>query len=325
MAQPTIRQLQVFERITRSQNFSQAARELHLTQPTVSMQMAQLQTVVGTQLFYPVGKKMHLTEAGEIVLATARSVLDDLEQMHARLLALKGLEAGRLRLAVVTSAKFFAPRLLGYFLQQHPAIEPALTVTQRDVLLQRMRDNLDDLYVFSVPPSAPDLAVEPFMPNELVAIAAHDHPLARRRGAISVAELCSYPFLQRESGSGTRTLIERFFAEQGIAVQPRMELGSNFAIEQAVATGVGVSIVSRTMLNGLHLGDEICVLNVEGLPLRGHWYLVYLKTKAELPVVRRFRDFVREFPHEMPGQESTFGRLPHRSDGRKAKHRKGAA
>lgn len=305
MAQPTLRQLQVFERIARSRNFSQAARDLHLTQPTVSVQMAQLQAIVGTSLFYPVGKKMHLTEAGEIVLTTARSVLDSLDAMRARLLALKGLEAGRLRLAVATSAKFFAPRLLGHFLQRHPAIEPALTVTQRDVLLRRMRDNLDDLYVFSVPPNAPDLVVEPFMPNEFVAIAAHDHPLARRRGAISVAELCSHPFLQRESGSGTRTLIERFFAEQGITVQPRMELGSNFAIEQAVATGVGVSIVSRAMLDGLHLGDEIRVLDVEGLPLRGHWYLVYLKTKAELPVVKSFREFLRQFPHELPGQGAT--------------------
>ena len=309
MAQPTVRQLQVFERIARSQNFSHAARDLHLTQPTVSVQMAQLQAIVGTPLFYPVGKKMQLTEAGEVVLATARSVLDGLEAMRARLLALKGLDAGRLRLAVATSAKFFAPRILGHFLQQHPAIEPSLTVTQRDVLLARMRDNLDDLYVFSVPPSAPDLAVEPFMSNDLVAIAAHDHPLAQRRGAISVAELCRYPFLQRESGAGTRILIERFFAEAGITVKPRMELGSNFAIEQAVATGVGVSIVSRTMLDGLHLGDEIRVLNVRGLPLRGHWYLVYLKTKAELPVVKSFREFLREFAHELPGQGATPARL----------------
>lgn len=325
MAQPTVRQLQVFERIARSQNFSQAARELHLTQPTVSMQMAQLQAIVGTPLFYPLGKKMHLTEAGEIVLSTARSVLDSLEAMRARVLALQGLEAGRLRLAVATSAKFFAPRLLGHFLQQHPAIEPSLTVTQRDVLLQRMRGNLDDLYVFSVPPSAPDLAVEPFMPNELVAIAARDHPLARRRGAISVADLCSYPFLQRESGSGTRTLIERFFAEQGIVVQPRMELGSNFAIEQAVATGVGVSIVSRTMLDGLHLGDEIRVLNVAGLPLRGHWYLVYLKTKAELPVVQRFRAFLREFPHDAPGLGVHSSISARRAGGPAARRTKGSA
>ena len=324
MAQPTVRQLQVLERIARSQNFSQAARELHLTQPTVSMQMALLQAVVGTPLFYPVGKKMHLTEAGEIVLSTARNVLDSIEQMRARLLALQGLDAGRLRLAVVTSAKFFVPRLLGHFLQQHPAIEPSLTVTQRDVLIRRMRDNLDDLYVFSVPPSAPDLAVEPFMPNELVAIAARDHPLARRRGAISVAELCSYPFLQRESGSGTRILIERFFAEQGITVQPRMELGSNFAIEQAVATGIGVSIVSRTMLVGLHLSDDICVLDVEGLPLRGHWYLAYLKAKAELPVVRRFRDFMCEFSHELPGQHISSSRAARRSPGRTAKNTKGS-
>lgn len=316
MAQPTIRQLQVFERIARSLNFSQAARELHLTQPTVSVQMAQLQAIVGTPLFYPVGKKMQLTEAGEIVLATARGVLDGLEAMRARLLALKGLDAGRLRLAVATSAKFFAPRLLGHFLQQHPAIEPSLTVTQRDVLLARMRDNLDDLYVFSVPPSAPDLAVEPFMPNELVAIAAHDHPLARRRGAISVAELYRYPFLQRESGSGTRILIERFFAEQGLTVQPRMELGSNFAIEQAVATGVGVSIVSRTMLDGLRLGDEIRVLDVEGLPLRGHWYLVYLKAKADLPVVKSFREFLGRFAHE-PGPQVGHAKKPRRAASRR--------
>jgi len=302
MPQPTVRQLQVLERIARSQNFSQAARELHLTQPTVSMQMAQLQAIVGTPLFYPLGKKMHLTEAGQIVLETARSMLDSLEQMRARLLALKGLDAGRLRLAVVTSAKYFTPRILGHFLQRHPAIEPSLTVTQRDVLLRRMRDNLDDLYVFSVPPQEANLVVEPFMPNELVAIAARNHPLAQHQGVIGLAEFCRHPFLQREAGSGTRTAIERFFAEQGIAVQPRMELGSNFAIEQAVATGLGVSIVSRTMLDGLHLGDEIRVLNVEGLPLRGHWHLVYMKAKAEFPVVKHFRDFLLQFAPELQRQ-----------------------
>ncbi len=295
MRQPTVRQLQVFERIARSQNFSQAARELHLTQPTVSMQMAQLQELVGSPLFYPLGKRMHLTEAGEVVLHTARTVLDSLEAMHARLQALNGLEGGRLRLGVVTSAKFFVPRILGYFLKQHPAIEPSLTVTQREVMLQRMRDNLDDLYIFSVPPHGPDIAVEAFLPNELVAIAARTHPLATRKRKISLEELCEYPFLQRESGSGTRTTIERHLQQQGIRLRPRMELGSNFAIEQAVATGIGVSIVSRTMLQTSHFGDEIRVLNVRGLPIRGHWYLVYLKPKAELPVIRQFREFLREF------------------------------
>lgn len=294
MAQPTIRQLQVFERIARSGNFSQAARELHLTQPTVSMQMAQLQETAGTPLFYPIGKKMHLTEAGEIVLLTARGILDGLEQMHARLHALQGLEGGRLRLGVATSAKYFAPRILGHFLQRHPLIEPSLTVTQREVLLQRMRENLDDLYIFSVPPQAPDLSVEAFLPNELVAIAAHDHPLARRTRPISLKELCEYPFIHREAGSGTRIIIERHLAALGLEIRPRMELGSNFAIEQTVATGIGVSIVSRTMLEGLQLGDEIRVLDVQDLPIRGYWYLVFLNAKAELPVVRQFRGFLKE-------------------------------
>lgn len=298
MAHPTLRQLQVFERIARCGNFSQVARELHLTQPTVSMQMAQLQDIVGSPLFYTHRKKLHLTEAGEIVLASARIMLDGLEQMQARLQALKGLEGGRLRLGVVTSAKYFAPRILGHFLQQHPAIEPTLSVTQRDVLLRRMQDNLDDLYIFSIPPGGADLIVEPFMPNELVAIAARHHPLARHR-RIPLAEFCAQPFLMRESGSGTRITIERHLAQHGITIRPRMELGSNFAIEQVVATGMGVSIVSRNILAGLHFGEEIRVLDVETLPIRGHWYLVYLGAKAELPVVGHFRRFVHQYTDEL--------------------------
>lgn len=298
MARPTLRQLQVFERIARCGNFSQVARELHLTQPTVSMQMAQLQDIVGSPLFYTHRKKLHLTEAGEIVLASARCMLDGLEQMQARLQALKGLEGGRLRLGVVTSAKYFAPRILGHFLQQHPAIEPTLSVTQRDVLLRRMQDNLDDLYIFSIPPEGADLIVEPFMPNELVAIAARHHSFARRR-RIRLAELCAQPFLMREPGSGTRMTIERHLAQHGITLRPRMELGSNFAIEQLVATGMGVSIVSRNILAGLHFGKEIRVLDVETLPIRGHWYLVYLGTKVELPVVGHFRRFVHQHTDEL--------------------------
>jgi len=295
MAHPTLRQLQVFERTARCGSYSQVARDLRLTQPTVSMQMAQLQDIVGAPLFYTFRKKLYLTDAGEIVLQGARIMLDGLEQMQTRLQALKGLEGGRLRLGVVTSAKFFAPRILGHFLQQHPAIEPSLTVTQRDVLLQRMRDNLDDLYVFSVPPEAADLTVEAFMPNELVAIVARHHPFARRRRPIGLAEFCAQPFLQREAGSGTRMTIERFLAQHGIRIKPRMELGSNFAIEQAVATGVGVSIVSRTMLAGLYFGEEVRVVDVQGLPIRGHWYLVFLSAKGDLPVVRQFRSFIQQF------------------------------
>lgn len=297
-----MRQLQVFERIARSQNFSQAARELHLTQPTVSMQMAQLEHIVGSPVFYQVGKKMHLTEAGEVVLRSARAVLDSLDQMNAQLLALKGLEGGKLRLGVVTSAKFFAPRILGHFLQLHPALEPSLTVTQRDVLLRRMHENLDDVYIFSVPPKETEIEIEPFLPNELVAIASRDHRFTRRKRPIRLAELCAEPFLQREAGSGTRILIEQFLAGHGLSVKPRMELGSNFAIEQAVATGVGVSIVSRIMIEGLHLSEEISVLDVEGLPISGHWYLAFLKSKADLPIVGQFRAFLREKGVEVLGQ-----------------------
>lgn len=309
MALPTLRQLQVFERLARCGNFSQVARELHLTQPTVSMQMAQLQDIVGAPLFYFVRKRLYLTQAGEVVLQCARMMLDGLEQMQTRLLALQGLESGRLRLAVATSAKFFAPRLLGRFLQRHPAIEPTLTVTQREVLLDRLRDNLDDVYIFSVPPQVETLDIEPFLPNELVAIAARQHPFARRRRPIALEEFCAEPFLQREPGSGTRLTIERFLAERGIRLRSRMELGSNFAIEQAVATGMGVSIVPSVMFAGLRTAGEVRVLNVEGLPIAGQWFLVYRKPKAGMPVVEQFRAFVHEFRQEWTAGAGRFNRL----------------
>lgn len=292
MRKPTVRQLQVLERIARSMNFSQAGRELHLTQPTVSMQMRQLADTVGAPLFQHLGKRLFFTEAGEQVLAAARQILDALDQMDSRLAALGGLERGHLRLGVVTTAKFFAPRLMGEFQQLHPGIEASLTVARRDELLRRLRENLDDIYIFSIPPEGANLTVEPFLENELVVIAARQHPLAARKTAIPPAALCAYPFIQREAGSGTRTMTDRFFAKHGLTPRIQMELGSNFAIQQVVATGIGIAIVSRTAIDGLASGSDLALLNVKGFPLRGWWHLVYPTSKSASPVVRQFAEFV---------------------------------
>ena len=292
MRKPTVRQLQVLERIARSMNFSQAGREMHLTQPTVSMQMRQLADTVGAPLFQHLGKRLFFTEAGEHVLAAARQILDALDQMDSRLAALGGLERGHLRLGVVTTAKFFAPRLMGKFQQLHPGIEASLTVARRDELLRRLRENLDDIYIFSIPPEGANLTVEPFLENELVVIAARQHPLAARKAAIAPAALCAYPFLQREAGSGTRTMTDHFFAKHGLTPRIQMELGSNFAIQQVVATGIGIAIVSRTTIDGLGSGKDLALLNVKGFPLRGWWNLVYQTSKSASPVVRQFAEFV---------------------------------
>jgi DNA-binding transcriptional LysR family regulator len=296
MKNATLHQLKVFEAVARNLSFTRAAEELHLTQPTVSIQIRQLGDIVGLPLLEQVGKRTHLTEAGRELLTVCHEVFDGLSRFEMLVSDMKGVKAGKLRLAVITTAKYFVPRLLGPFCDLYPGIEVSLKVTNRERILQRLMDNEDDLYILGQPPEHMDVQVEPFLDNPLVVLAPSNHPLAREKH-ISVQRLAEEPFLMRESGSGTRLATERFFAEQGLSVKVRMELGSNEAIKQAVAGGLGLAVLSAHTLALEKSSDELVVLDVEGFPIRRQWYAVYARDKQLSVVARTFREFLL---HESP-------------------------
>ncbi|MEW6678077.1 MAG: LysR family transcriptional regulator [Pseudomonadota bacterium] len=286
----TFRQLEIFEAIARLGSFTRASEELFLTQPTVSMQMKKLTDIVGTPLVEQVGKKVLLTEDGRELAQASREIFAILDRFAMSVAQRRGLEKGRLKLMAITTASYFAPRLLGEFARQHPGIEVSLRVTNREQVLASMAENLDDLYLLGTPPEEFDVVTIPIMDNPIVVLAAPDHPLAGQK-KISLEELAREPWIMREAGSGTRKAIERLFQAHGLEIQPRLELGSNEAIKQAILSGLGISALSCHALT-LHHPGQFAVLNAEHFPIQRHWYAVHPASRQMSIVARAFLDFL---------------------------------
>lgn len=299
MRRATFRQLEVFEAIARLGSFTRASEELYLTQPTVSMQMKKLGNAVGLPLYEQVGRQIQLTDAGRELAATAREILQSLEHYDMAVAEMQGLKKGKLHLTVATTAKYFAPRMLGEFSRIHPGIEVSLKVTNRQKVLDRAAENLDDLYILCQPVSHVDLVARPFLENPLVVLAHPEHPLAGVRN-IPIARLAEEPFLMREIGSGTRMSVEQTFASHGVKLNIRMELGSNEAIKQAILGGLGISVLSRHTLGVGGMGEPV-VLDVEGFPIVRQWHIAYPRGKQLSVVAKAFLEFLWE--NVMPDAE----------------------
>jgi DNA-binding transcriptional LysR family regulator len=287
----TLGQLKAFEAVARLGSFSGAANELFVTQPAVSKKIRLLQEEVGLPLFEQIGKRIYLTDAGRLLLSVSRDWLETWARFEQSIADLQGLKQGRLRIAVVTTSKYFVPRVLGPFCERYPGIDVAMEVINRDRLLERLARNEDDLYIMGVPPDDLDIDSEPLIGNPLVVVAPASHPLAKRR-RIPFSELADQVFLMREKGSGTRIAIERLFAEKLTPLQVKMELGSNEAIKQAVAGGLGLAIMSRHALHPMTGSDGIVELKVQGFPLKRSWYVVTPRGKQLSVVAQTFLEFL---------------------------------
>jgi len=294
----TLRQLKVFESVARKLSYTGAARELHLSQPAVSMQIKQLEESTGLPLFEQVGKKTFLTEAGKEFYHYTRVILQQLEEVDEVLEALKGVSRGRLEITVATTANAFATRLLAMFKQRHGGVTISLDVTNRETLLRQIADNEKDIAIMGRPPGDQELTAHPFADNPLVIVAAPDHPLATEKH-IPLSKLRDETFVVRERGSGTRTAMERFFNEHKMAITSSLEMNENEAIKQAVQAGMGLGIVSMHTLELELETGRLVILDVEDFPIMRHWYLVHRASKRLPPVAQAFEDFVLSEGHAM--------------------------
>lgn len=288
----TLPQLRAFEASARLGSLTRAAHELHMAQATASVQIKKLSETVGLPLFEQVGRRIYLTDAGQRVYSGCSEVFRAFSSLEQTLAELRGLASGELRLAVSTTTKYFAPRLLGAFVQRHPGIEAFLQVHNRESLLERLDRNEDDLYLFVEPPEERQVVVQAVLQNPLVALARHDHPLAGERG-IAFARLAAEPFLMREPGSGTRSMVLRLFARYGAAPNVRMALNGDEAIREAIVAGYGVSILPRHTFALEPANAELACLDVEGLPVETSWHFVYPVGKRLSVAARAFMDFAR--------------------------------
>ena len=287
----TLHQLRIFLSVARHGSFARAAAAMHLSPPTLSLQVKQLSETVGQPLFEQLGKRIFLTAAGQTLAQACEDIENRMERLSQDLAMLQGVERGSLRVAILTTVKYTVPKLLGSFCVAHPGIDVAMQVGNRENLLQRLAGNQDDLYIMGQPPEHMDVVCEPFADNPLVLVAPPGHPLAGQR-RIAPQRLAKEPFILREAGSGTRLTSERYFAEQGVTITPRLEVSSHEAIKQVVAGGLGVAVVSAsTVVSELALG-ELVQLDVKGFPLMRHWYVVYPRGKHLSPAAQAFKQWL---------------------------------
>ena len=284
----TFKQLRIFLAVFDAGSVSAAAKSTHVTQPTVSMQLKEISNAVGLPLYEVISKKIYFTDAGKELACTAREMLNAWSNFEQSIDAAKGLTRGKLKIAVVSTAKYFMPRLIGQFCKKYPDIDISLEILNRDGVLMRMRENLDDLYIMSQPPTDMDLIDDIFLHNPLVPIAAYSHPLTKKT-SVPLNSFLDQRFILREKGSGTRMTIDKYFKTQKFRPDIRMELGSNEAIKEAVAGGLGIGVVSKHALHGHQKEHGVAIINVKGFPIMSHWHIVHPAKKHLPPVAVAFK------------------------------------
>ncbi len=288
----TLHRLKVFLSVARRASYSRAAEELCLSQPAVSIQVRELERTVGAGLFERVGGTVTLTEAGRALAPYAEKILALVDETRMVMEELRGLKRGRIALAAVSTAgAFVVPPLLGAFRKGHPGISISLEVVNRATIHQRLAHNECDLAIMGRPPDEVPCVAVPFLPEELVVIAAPAHPLVRER-RIPVQRLAGEVFIQREPGSGTRLAVEEFFRERGVVIESSLELGGNSAVKEAVASGMGVAVLSRCAVEAEVAWKRVALLDVQGFPLVRQWHIVNRKDKRLSQAAEAFKAFL---------------------------------
>ncbi|WP_026376427.1 LysR family transcriptional regulator [Aestuariibacter salexigens] len=291
----TFRLLEVFQHVADCGSVTAASEQLSLSQPTVSLQLKKLNTMCGLPLLETHQGQLHMTEAGRAVYRCAQDVLNAQAKLTSHIQALKGVEVGSLRLAVVTTAKYIIPPLLADFCKAHPGIDVHLKVGNRAQIIERLQQNRDDIYIFSHPPEALKVDVQRFMPNRLHVIASADY---RGPDNCRLEDIIEYKFLLREPGSGTRLAVDEFCERHDIHMHNTMLIESNEAIKLAVASGLGLAILSEYTL-AQSPDPRVKILHIDGFPLRSYWHAVTLSNRplslASQSFAKHLADYGKQF------------------------------
>jgi len=284
----TLKQLYSFESVIRLGGFTSASKELHITQPAVYMQVQQLQESIGAKLFDINGKKISPTFVGKKIYKTAIETINTLENSKLEIDEVLNPDSGHLQIAVATTANSFISALLAKFKNDFPKMTFYIDVTNRQSLLDNLKNNNADLVIMGEPPKDIPLTSHAFMQNPLIAIAHPGNELLNNKN-ITIKDLSKETLLTREIGSGTRITIERF---TGLNFNSDIQINSNEAIVEAVQAGLGIGFVSMHSVN-LQLKNKIIrQLEVEPFPILRQWHIVH-NAEADLsPIARRFKQYV---------------------------------
>jgi len=287
-----LHQLATFQVVAKHCSFVRAAEELHFSQPAVSAQIRHLETSLGVKLVDQIGRRTHLTQAGEELYLYSQKIFSLIDETLDNMEALRSPHYGRLSVgADTTVGTYVIPGLLGKFHQIYPQVEISLEVLNRASLVDALASNRVDMAIMGKVPADMPVEIEPFAFNELVLVASPTHRLAGLEN-VPIGELGREHFLLREPGSGTRAALESVFQEAGVPLQVSMQVGNNSAIKQGVAAGLGIALISRVALDMELETNRLKILNVEGFPVVRQWRLVHVREKHLSATARAFKSFL---------------------------------
>jgi len=293
MRNVTFKQLRVLAAVVRTGSVTGAAQQLNVSPPAVTLQMQLLQDQAGLPLVERNAAGTTATDAGAEILRAVEQIETILADCSAALAAIAGTQSGMVSVGVISTAKYFAPRVLGAFARAHPGIDLRITIGNRAEMIEGLNRYAIDIAVMGLPPDQLDVDVTVIGDHPHVIIAPPDHPLARRTG-IAPADLAGETFLVREPGSGTRGLMERFFTEAGIAPRIGMQISSNETIKQAVIAGLGIAFISGHTIDSALATKSLTILDVAGLPIVGQWCVAHLRQRRLMPAAAAIRAFFIE-------------------------------
>lgn len=300
-------QLNVFLVAAETLNFTQAARLLHMSQPSVSQHIQSLEQSFGQPLFVRSGRHIELTDAGEALLPLAREMVKRSIQIEETMKSLEGEVHGQLLVGCSTTpGKYILPKLLADFHDLYPKVRVSCNVSAQDETFRKLCDG--DIHVAMVSEpyvSCRDVETHRFMIDPVILIVPFDHPWAAR-DEIDVADLYEGDFIFREEGSGTESAVRRALTTAGIAIeelQTCLILGSSEAIALSVQEGIGVGFVSSIVVTRLVEG-RVAIVKVKGLEVKRQIYIgSHIRRPASVPQ-RVFWEFIK---NEIVRQDQNLG------------------
>lgn len=287
----TIRQLRALATVQATGSITSAANRLALTQPAVTLQLRNLQALAGLPLIQRTGNGMALTDVGRTVLALAERVELALLDCEQALDMIAGRSGGRVSIGAVSTAKYFVPFVIAAFSQRFPKIDVSLKIRNRQDIHAALRGYDLDIAIMGQPPVDLEVEMRPLGEHPHIIVAPASHPLSKRRRC-SAPDLSNETFISRESGSGTRMLMERFFEQHGLQPKIGLEADSNETIKQSVIAGLGIAFISQHTVS--HELDEgrLVAIRLEGLPVMRHWHAIRRSDKVLLPAAQAMLEFL---------------------------------
>jgi LysR family transcriptional regulator for metE and metH len=300
MRNVTFKQLRALAAVLRTGSVTAAAQKLNVSPPAVTLQMQLLQDQAGLPLVERTSAGTTATDAGREILRAVEQIETILADCSATLASIAGTKRGTVTIGVVSTAKYFAPKMLGAFARTHPGIELNIIIGNRAEMVDGLMRYEIDLAVMGRPPDELDVELDVIGEHPHVIIAPTTHTLAGKPN-IPPHLLENEVFLVREPGSGTRGLMERFFAKTGLAPKFGMTIASNETIKQAVIAGLGIAFISGHTIDSALATNSLAILDVEGLPIIRQWCVVHLRPRRLMPAVAAIRTFfVTEGPRYLP-------------------------